>query len=188
MSETETTELSRDDVLPHGLTLRQKLFVEHYLSGVSATEAIRLAKYNCSSRKSMSEIGRNLLRNPRVLKYLADLLTPPGFECTADYIQKQIHREALTGENNAARVRCWELLAKYRGMDVNRIEVNVLHSLSLDEMSEQLEQAKEQEFALLGQDYVNRELISLVNVAGFNTVRHELDSLASTPTLIEHVG
>ena len=73
-------------------------------------------------------------------------------------------------------------------MDVNRIEVNVLHSLSLDEMSEQLEQAKEQEFALLGQDYVNRELISLVNVAGFNTVRHELDSLASTPTLIEHVG
>jgi len=58
------------DIMEKGLTLKQKLWLQHYRATGVATEAARLAGYKCKDYRSFSRIGEQNLG--KLGKYLKD--------------------------------------------------------------------------------------------------------------------
>lgn len=58
-----------------GLSKRQRLFVEHYLTHYNATQAIIDAGYKAASRHAAAQKGSILLKDPRVQELVSQRLT-----------------------------------------------------------------------------------------------------------------
>lgn len=177
-----------DSAFPFGCSLRQKRFTEFYLQCGNGTEAAKRAGYS-GNRKALSVRSAQLLKTPKVIQYLAHLMMPEGRKLTREYLQEQLHREALTGSNPTARTKALEILGRYAGLDVNRVQVDIFDHKSMDDLFADVRRVKLQEFDLRGSAFVEAELLELLLIVGRRDVIEE--ALKSLPVntsgqLLEH--
>ena len=101
------------------LTAKQKLFVEHYLATNNATEAAKMAGYECKSEGSARVMGSKLLNNPAIDAAITDAVERRVIE--ADEVLNGIREIALnTSERAGDRLRAFELLGRYLNLFVER--------------------------------------------------------------------
>ena len=63
------------EVIDNGLTIKQRLFIDHYIICMNATEAARLAGYE-GEETTLANTGSQNLRNPYVLREIDSRLKP----------------------------------------------------------------------------------------------------------------
>ena len=154
-----------DTAFPFGCSLRQKRFVEFFLQCGNGTEAAFQAGYS-GTRKALSVRAATLVKTPKVIQYLQHLMMPEGGKLTPEYIKEALHREAILSPNPTARVKALEVLGRYAGIDVNRVQVDVYDYKSVDELLTDMQGLKEREYALRGDAFIEGELLNLLLVVG----------------------
>ncbi len=109
------------------LTLKQQRFVDNYLIYGNATRAAIEAGY---SPKTAGEIGRQNLGKLAIAGAIAEAgkAAADRNEVTTDLVIQGLLTEANfkgKGSSHGARVAAWAHLGKYRGMFVDRVDLNV---------------------------------------------------------------
>lgn len=107
------------------LTPKQQRFVEEYLIDLNATQAAIRAGY---SKKTAEVQGPRLLGNVRVQEAVKKAIDERSEESgvTVERIWKGLLTEAERqgdGSSHSARVSAWAHLAKYKGMFVDKQEI-----------------------------------------------------------------
>lgn len=108
------------------LTPKQQRFVEEYLIDLNATQAAIRAGY---SEKTAGAVGHENLKKPEIQDSLKDAIEKRSEESglTVEKIWKGLLSEATRdgeGSSHSARVSAWAHLAKYKGMFIDKQEVD----------------------------------------------------------------
>lgn len=75
MGKRKPKTVQADAVIANGLTIKQRLFIDHYIVCMNATEAARLAGYE-GEETTLANTGSQNLRNPYVLREIDSRLKP----------------------------------------------------------------------------------------------------------------
>lgn len=108
------------------LTPKQQRFVEEYLIDLNASQAAIRAGY---SEKTAGAVGHENLKKPEIQDSLKDAIEKRSEESglTVEKIWKGLLSEATRdgeGSSHSARVSAWAHLAKYKGMFIDKQEVD----------------------------------------------------------------
>lgn len=104
-----------------GLTPKQKRFAKQYVKTGNGAEAARRAGY---PERSAKEIASENLTKPDIQQFVADLASDAEAvkALRIEDIAAMTLKEARTADHAGARVRAQELLLKWKGAFVERIE------------------------------------------------------------------
>ncbi len=121
-----------------GLSAKQEAFANAYALGASGTQAAKEAGYSPGSAANQAvRLLKNAKVREAVAKAKARLRTQ--VRMTEDQIIAQLEIEALregSGASHAARIKALELLAKMKGMLVERQETETVHHFAVSDTPE----------------------------------------------------
>jgi len=118
------------------LTTKQALFVEAYcgVARGNASEAARIAGY---AEKSCAMIGSTNLRKPKIAAAIDARMSEVESALSADEILTELSYLARYAERDSDKIRCLELLGKYRALWIERVDVrSVEYVVDMPEVSE----------------------------------------------------
>lgn len=120
--------------MPNKLTERRRRFVEAYLLNPNATVAAREAGY---STHTAHVLGSRQLKRPDVQTAIKEAQTKAteAAGITIEWIADRLQTEATTAEKPADRTRALELLGKWRGMFIERVQSITYDTTPLQEFS-----------------------------------------------------
>lgn len=101
------------------LTTKQQLFVEAYLANPNATEAARQAGYK-GNAKTLSVVGAENLAKPCIRTRLEKRVEEAVV--TANEVLRNVKNIAESADQDAVRLKGWELLGKHLAMWTERTE------------------------------------------------------------------
>lgn len=105
---------------------RQRQFCIEYLIDLNATQAYIRAYGENTDSESARRMGSKLLTNIDVKKYINDLIDSYSSNCdvTVAEIVNGLKNIILdTNARNTDRIKCYDLLAKYKGMLVEHKDI-----------------------------------------------------------------
>ncbi len=107
------------------LTAKQQRFVEEYLVDLNATQAAIRAGY---SERTAGSVGNENLKKPEIQKAITGRMNRLADESdlTVKRIWEGLLKEAEyyeDGSSHSARVSAWAHLAKYKGMFIDKQEI-----------------------------------------------------------------
>ena len=124
---------------------RQRQFCIEYLIDLNATQAYIRAYGEDVDTNSARAMSCKLLANVNIKKYMNDLIDSYGSNCdiTVAEIVNGLKNIILDpNARHADRIKCYDLLAKYKGMLVEHKDITVTNTdvkLSKSEIDKQLE-------------------------------------------------
>ena len=103
------------------LSFRRKAFAKHYVKCGNQTHAAIKAGYSPRSARNQ---GARLMANDDVKEYIDTLAAEAEAiqELTMEHVAAMILKEARNAKNDGARIRAQELLGKWKGGFVDRVE------------------------------------------------------------------
>ncbi len=113
----EAKHVAKPDFKRKELTLHQKQWVKSYLEGNSASQAVRDANYNCTTRDSEKSLGWIIKNNPKVAMELQQVFQENGL--TDDKLGKElagiIFGSDTTPRDKLAGIRTkWEAEGRFK--------------------------------------------------------------------------
>ena len=123
------------------LTPRQERFAREYIVDRNGAQAAIRAGY---SAKGASQQGSKLLALDKVRARVDELskVAVSKTDMTVEWVLQNLRREALDAESNAgSRVRALELIGKYHGMFVDRVETRELGNKTDEELAKEVAEA-----------------------------------------------
>ena len=139
MSNTSQKQCAIQQPMNARLTSRQKRFCEIYAGNGNASESARLAGY---SIKASQQAGSEVLSNPVVVEYLAELTSTIASEHIATAVARQKWWTSIMYDDMqkmSDRLKASEILGRAHGDFIQKIEVvNDLAMLSDEELDEKI--------------------------------------------------
>ncbi len=113
--------------MPVKLSRRRERFCQEYIKTNSLAQAARNAGYPDNGHDYASKQGHRLMKSDEVQARLVELARDAVSltELTPEMVLGGISKIALSGEQEGARVRAWELLGKAHRLFVERSETTV---------------------------------------------------------------
>jgi hypothetical protein len=110
---------------PCAMTEKQWAFISTYLAnGRNGAAAARAAGY-AGNNKHLTSRAAKLLSGKKIRKYLEDQAKEAALQgkcLSPDQVLEGLSREAIKGENGHIRVSAFQVLAKYHGLLVEKVE------------------------------------------------------------------